>query len=427
MTTIINGSSPSITFSDSTTQTTAVSSVNPVFTGDASINTITVGHGGGNVAHNVVVANTTIPSGATGDYNNAFGWNTLHALTTGASNQAFGNAALYANTTGASNTAIGETALFSNTTASNNTAVGYQAGYSNTTGYLNTFIGNQAGYTNSTGVALTAVGYGTLRLCTANSNTAMGYISLGATTTGASNNGFGQETLAANTTGTMNNALGVAALFLNTTGSNNVAIGQEALRANTTADNNTAVGYQAGYSTTTGGTNVFIGRLAGSNTTTGFSNTYIGNNAQGSAVGNNNEIVIGNSATGKGSGTGYIYPNGGGVYQGNNSSTWSTTSDQRLKKNIVDNNVGLEKLTQIQVRNFEYRLPEEVTDLPQEQAIAKDGLQLGVIAQELAQVLPDCVKTETTGVMSVDTDNLVWYLINAVKELKAEIDQLKGN
>ena len=79
------------------------------------------------------------------------------------------------------------------------------------------------------------------------------------------------------------------------------------------------------------------------------------------------------------------------------------------------------------MRNFEYRTEDEVTELPKEQAIKKQGVQLGVIAQELQQILPECVKTESTGVMTVDTDNLTWYLINAVKQLKAEIDQLKGN
>jgi hypothetical protein len=77
------------------------------------------------------------------------------------------------------------------------------------------------------------------------------------------------------------------------------------------------------------------------------------------------------------------------------------------------------------VRNFEYRVEEEITDLPQNQAIKKEGIQLGVIAQELQQVLPECVKTESTGVMSVDSDNLTWYMINAIKELKAEVDSLK--
>ena len=99
-----------------------------------------------------------------------------------------------------------------------------------------------------------------------------------------------------------------------------------------------------------------------------------------------------------------------------------------MKKNIVDNNAGLDKILSIQVRNFEYRLPEEVdAELKPTDAIKREGVQLGSIAQEmLAAGLTECVKTESTGVMSVNTDPLVWYLINAVKELKAEINQLKG-
>ena len=143
-----------------------------------------------------------------------------------------------------------------------------------------------------------------------------------------------------------------------------------------------------------------------------------------------NEIVIGSAGgsniTGKGTSTGYITPGGGGVYQGNNSSSWSTTSDFRLKKNIVDNNEGLEKIAAIRVRNFEYRLPEEVTDLPEHTAIKKEGVQLGVIAQELQQVCPDCVKEESTGVLSVDSDNVFWHMVNAIKQLKAEVDSLKA-
>jgi hypothetical protein len=89
--------------------------------------------------------------------------------------------------------------------------------------------------------------------------------------------------------------------------------------------------------------------------------------------------------------------------------------------------VGLEKITAIQVRNFEYRLPAEVDgELKPTDAIDKPGVQLGVIAQELQQVLPDCVKQESTGVLSVNPDNLTWYLVNAVKELAAEVADLKS-
>ena len=64
--------------------------------------------------------------------------------------------------------------------------------------------------------------------------------------------------------------------------------------------------------------------------------------------------------------------------------------------------------------------------MPKESAIDIKGVQIGAIAQELALVLPDCVKTESTGVMSVDASNITWHLINAVKELSAEVSALKA-
>jgi len=275
------------------------------------------------------------------------------------------------------------------------------------------------------------------------SATAIGYEALNSTTT-AENVGVGYRALYANTSGASNTAVGHQAL-LNSTADNNTAVGYQSL-PNNQASYNTAVGQGAGYANTTGESSVFIGQHAGRNATTGGSNTiigtgagytgtalttgynniYVGTNAAAAAAAEQHSIVVGANSTSKGNSTGFINPNSGGVYQGNNSSTWSTTSDQRLKKNIVDNNTGLDKLTQIQVRNFEYRTEDEITELPKDQAIKKTGVQLGVIAQELQAVLPECVKTESTGVLSVDTDNLTWYMINAIKELKAEFDLYKS-
>ena len=421
---------------------------------DASISGLTVGKGGGAVASNTAVgyqagynnttgvqnalfgyqagySNTTAGSNTyvgyqtglyqTGSNNSAFGITafqgvsgsstginncafggtdsavgvTLASNTTGGQNNAFGNGALGKNSSGSSNSAFGHQALSSNTTASNNTAVGYQAGYSNTSGSAIVALGYQALYANTTG-----------------QNTAVGGVAL-----------------AANTTGTNNTAVGFASFQNSTTGSNNTGIGHQALNANTTASNNTAVGFQAGYSNTTGAGNIFVGASAGQNLTTGSNCTYIGINIIPSSVSVNNEMVIsagGGGATGKGATTGFINPGGAGMYQGNNSAAWSITSDARLKKNIVDNTTGLSAITAIQVRNFEYRTADEITELPVSSAIDIKGVQLGAIAQELQAILPDCVKTESTGVMSVDTTNLTWYLINAVKELNAKITALEN-
>jgi len=327
----------------------------------------------------------------------------------------------------ATNTAHGVSALSANTSGSNNVAVGYRALSSMTTG--NTCV---------------AIGQDALKVSVAGTqNTAVGFQSMAAALTADANSAFGLNSLSNTTTGNNNTAVGYAALSLNTTASNNTAVGYQALySSNRTADtaaNNTAVGYQAGYSSTTSTTNTFIGLQAGYYNTTGNSNVMIGSNAgalsvnattgdgniyigggvRGSAAGNATEIVIGYLTTGKGSNTGFINPNSGGVFQGNNSAAWSVASDQRLKKNIVDNTEGLDIISQIRVRNFEYRIAEEVTELPTNQAVEKTGVQLGVIAQELQEVCSDCVKEESTGVMSVDTSKLTWHMINAIKDLKA--------
>ena len=58
--------------------------------------------------------------------------------------------------------------------------------------------------------------------------------------------------------------------------------------------------------------------------------------------------------------------------------------------------------------------------------VKNEELQLGVIAQEIEKVLPECVKTQSTGIKTVDSDNIIWYLVNAVKELSAEVKSLKA-
>jgi len=309
-----------------------------------------------------------------------------------------------------------------------------------------TALGTVYGKTDSGSAYSTFLGYEAGRVATGSSNTAVGHNAAYTLSSGVGNAAYGVYAMYSNTTGNYNTALGggvqgsvFGPLHNNTTGSNNIAVGTSALYSTTTATNVTACGYQAGYGITTGSSNTCIGQgtanytgSGGAILTTGYNNTYLGNFACASDAAAYGEMVIaasgnGTQPVGKGSHTGFIYCGGGGVYQGNNSSSWSTTSDQRLKKNIVDNNVGLDAINSIRVRNFEYRVENEITELPAHTAIKKEGVQLGVIAQELQAVLPDCVKTESTGVLSVDTDNLTWYMINAIKELKAEFDAYKAS
>jgi len=222
-----------------------------------------------------------------------------------------------------------------------------------------------------------------------------------------------------------NTAIGLEALEANTTGASNTAVGSNSLRNCDATSNSTGIGTNSLNNVTSGQGNSALGSGSGSTLTTGSRNIIIGVASQPSSAAGSDQVVMGHALTGKGNDTAFI---GGtnGAYNEKNVTTWETTSDERIKKNITDNDDGLSVLSQIKVRNFEYRKSDEITDLPSHVAIEQEGVQLGVIAQELQQVLPECVNENSTGVLSVNTDPLIWYLINAVKELKAEIAELKG-
>jgi len=192
-----------------------------------------------------------------------------------------------------------------------------------------------------------------------------------------------------------------------------------------TGTGNSVCGYEAANSITSGAYNTILGRYAADSLTTGSYNSHLGNDTDSSASNVQFEVCIGHGMVGKGYATSLI---ANAAYQGNNSSSWSTTSDRRIKKNIVDNTTGLDAINQIQVKNFEYRTEDEIVDFdnPKAALVKEEGVQLGVIAQEIQSILPDVVTEQSTGVLTVNPDNITWYLVNAVKELSAEIKKLKG-
>lgn len=312
-----------------------------------------------------------------------------------------------------------------------------------TTGNVTAAIG--AGTFNNLSVFNDAT-IGTARVGNGNAGnpncTALGFNALDASLSGAQHNtAIGNSALLLTTTGDYNTAVGSGALSTNTTTSANTAVGYNALTGNS-ASTNTAIGAYAGELNGSGSDNVFIGAGAGRNGSTSYQNVYIGKsagdvvstqynnvvvgyNAIPSVFGSNNQIVIGASLVGYGNNTAII---GGssGVYNEKNATSWDIVSDSRLKKNIVDNADGLNIIERIKIRNFEYRQKEEITDLPEESCVKISGLQIGVIAQEFEQVLPESVRQTGSGALSVSNDRLIWYLINAVKELSERVKQLEA-
>ena len=90
------------------------------------------------------------------------------------------------------------------------------------------------------------------------------------------------------------------------------------------------------------------------------------------------------------------------------------SSDARFKDDVVVIPNALDKVDQIRgvtyVRN----------DIPDKSRHA------GVIAQEVEAVLPEVVSTNEKGYKLVAYDNMIGLLVEAIKELKAEVDALKG-
>ena len=205
-----------------------------------------------------------------------------------------------------------------------------------------------------------------------------------------------------------------------TTGNYNISIGRYAGYGQTTATHNCLIGYANGYA---GGQ---------ANQLTGGGNTLVsGGYTNAAAATDTGCVVLGFNLTGRGSNTAMI---GGSshAYNQPNVSYWSVYSDRRLKKNIKDSTVGLDAIKAVKIRSYEYKTKAEkdevIADGLQENAIVENsGPQVGVIAQELQAVMPDCVDANTsTGVLTVNPENLQWAMVKAVQELSAKNDALEA-
>ena len=90
---------------------------------------------------------------------------------------------------------------------------------------------------------------------------------------------------------------------------------------------------------------------------------------------------------------------------------FNSTSDESLKENVTTITRALDKVTQLRGVNFDW--------------IDSGKSATGVIAQEIEAVLPEVVSEDDNGIKHVAYGNLVGVLIEAIKELKAEIEDLK--
>jgi hypothetical protein len=95
------------------------------------------------------------------------------------------------------------------------------------------------------------------------------------------------------------------------------------------------------------------------------------------------------------------------------------SSDRRFKRNITPFGSVLNRFAKLQPVHYYWRAAE----FPDQHF--GDAQAYGLIAQDVEQVLPELVVTRTDGYKAVDYSELPMLTIQAVKELKAENDELK--
>lgn len=103
----------------------------------------------------------------------------------------------------------------------------------------------------------------------------------------------------------------------------------------------------------------------------------------------------------------------GATFSGNiNAPAFFYTSDLRVKNNIQDITDALAKVNAMRGVTFDW--------------VNGMGNAVGLIAQEVQQVVPQAVSNQADGLLNVAYGNLVAVLIEAVKELSAKVDALEA-
>ena len=100
--------------------------------------------------------------------------------------------------------------------------------------------------------------------------------------------------------------------------------------------------------------------------------------------------------------------------------SFNSYSDSRYKQDITSYTKGLAEIKQVQPKNYRYTAEFMQADEPSQAFV-------GVVAQELENTaFANCVKDDANGYKVVDTSELTYALINAVKELSAKVEQLEA-
>jgi hypothetical protein len=356
----------------------------------------------------------------TGEKNTFLGYNSGCQNTTGFYNVFIGSECGKNNVDGHSNVLVGLSSGYSNTSGSVNVFIGRSAGYRNISGGSNVFIGQEAGFGNATGYGNVEIGWSSGQNNKRGwRNLLLGTLTGSALITGDDNSFIGSIV--------GNNILG---------GSRNVFIGSYAgygtynpNPADTIIVDNVMIGANSGFNLINGNRNVFIGAYSGF-FETGSDKLFLDNRQRGDESDARTKALIygifdanpayqsltinGNVGIGSSSPDQKldIIAGNGRVQSGYN---WLTNSDARFKRNIYTLENCLEKIMAMHGVSF---------DLNGDSLNCAIGRKnIGFIAQELENIIPEVVVTGIDGYKAVAYDKITAVLTEAIKEQQQQIEK----
>jgi len=89
-------------------------------------------------------------------------------------------------------------------------------------------------------------------------------------------------------------------------------------------------------------------------------------------------------------------------------------SDRRLKENIRPSKYGLKDIRKVNVYEYNWKN----IDIPER--------QIGVIAQEMQKIFPEGVYKNEKGILAVNSDWLIYPMVNAIQELDKSVTNIKN-
>lgn len=278
------------------------------------------------------------------------------------------------------NLAIGAT-IPSNSTGNQMTAVGQETLNSNISGNSQTAIGYRSQYYSSSNANTTSVGTYSMYFCsTGSNNTAIGSNAQYGTT----GNSYSYCT-----------SVGAYSMWKPTTGNYNSAFGSESMYAITSGSNNLALGRQSAYGLTTGSGNIMVGGITSGNV---YSPVF-------ALVTESNRLVMGSTAVTNA----YVQV------------AWTVVSDARDKTNFAPVPYGLDFVSKLEPTSYQFTVSRED---PTPVGIVRYGFK----AQDIMALEGDnpvIIDAEDPEKLKFNSDSLIPVLVNAIKELKTELDLLK--